>query len=84
MNFTYNIRETQAQLSKLCRENQKFVITRRDRPVMVALPVEEYEAMLETLDVLADPRAMEAVKKARAGETSYTELDLDDEHFGLG
>lgn len=78
MKTTYNIRETQARLSKLCGEHRKFVITNRDRPVRVAMPVEEYEAMLETLDVLTDPKAMEAIRKARAGEATHTELDLDD------
>jgi PHD/YefM family antitoxin component YafN of YafNO toxin-antitoxin module len=83
MKLTYNIREVQANLSKLCRTNQKFVIANRDKPVLVALPIEEYEAMLETLDVLSDEKAMAAIRKARAGETTYVELDLEDENFGI-
>jgi PHD/YefM family antitoxin component YafN of YafNO toxin-antitoxin module len=83
MKLTYNVREAQANLSKLCRENQKFIIANRNTPMMVALPVDEYEAMLETLDVLSDPKAMEAIRKSQAGEATYTELDLDDEDFGI-
>jgi len=80
---TYNIGQAQAQLSKLCRSGRKFVISNRNNPVMVALPVEDYEAMLETLDVLSDPAAMQAIARARAGQGTYRELDLADENFGL-
>jgi len=83
MQVTYNIREAQAQLSKLCRGGRKFVIANRDRPVFVALPVADFEALLETMDVLADPQAMKAVKQAHGGLTKYAELNLEDEDFGL-
>ena len=80
---TYNIKQAQAELTKLCRSGRKFVITNRDKPVYVALPVADFEALLETLDVLADPKAMKAIREAKAGKTKYTVLDLDDENFGL-
>ena len=83
MAHTYNIREAQAELTKLCRAGRKFVIANRNRPVFVALPVEDFEALVETMDVLADPQAMEAIRKARAGKARYRPLNLDDENFGL-
>ncbi len=81
MQLTYNIREAQAQLSKLCRGGRKFVIANRDKPVFVALPVADFEALLETMDVLADPKAMKAIKQS--GSAKYAALNLDDENFGL-
>jgi len=80
---TYNIKEAQAELTKLCRAGRKFVIANRSRPVFVALPVGDFEALLETMDVLADPAAMKAIRDARADKTSYRTLDLNDENFGL-
>lgn len=80
---TYNIKEAQAQLTKLCRAGRKFVIANRNRPVFVALPVDDFEALLETMDVLADPQAMKALRDARAGKGKYRVLDLEDEDFGL-
>lgn len=77
------MREAQASLPKLCRSGRRFVISNRNRPVVVALPVEDFEALMETLDVLADPAAMKAVQAARAGKTKYHTLDLADENFGL-
>jgi len=83
MQLTYNIREAQAQLSKLCRGDRKFVIANRDKPVFVALPVADFEALLETMDVLADAKAMKALEQSRRGLAKYAGLDLDDGNFGL-
>jgi len=81
--MTYNIREAQAQLSKLCKGDRKFVIANRNRPVFVALPIADFEALLETMDVLADPEAMGVLKKAQTASAKYARLNLDDENFGL-
>ncbi len=54
-----------------------------NRPVVVAMPVEDFEALMETLDVLADPAAMKAIRSARNGESTYRQLDLEDANFGL-
>lgn len=83
MPATYNIKEAQANLTRLCRSRRKFVISNRNKPVVVALPVEDFEALLETLDVLGDPAAMKAVRSAKAGAGKYRRLGLTDENFGL-
>jgi prevent-host-death family protein len=83
MPATYNIKEAQANLTKLCRSGRKFIISNRNRPVVVALPVEDFEALMETLDVLEDPVAMKAVRAAKTGTATYRTLDLADENFGL-
>ena len=80
---TYNMKEAQAGLTKLCRSGKRFVIANRNRPVVVAMPFEDFEALMETLDVLADPALMKAIQSSRNGESSYRLLDLDDENFGL-
>ena len=80
---TYNIREAQAQLTKLCRGNRQFIIANRNRPTFVAIPVADYEALIETMDVLANPDAMREIRKAQAGTADYRPLNLDDENFGL-
>lgn len=77
------MKEAQAGLTQLCRSGKRFVIANRNRPVVVAMPVEDFEALMETLDVLADPAAMKAIQAARKGGTPYRALDLDDENFGI-
>ena len=80
---TYNMKEAQAGLTKLCRSGKRFVIANRNEPVVVALPVADFEALMETLDVLGDPNAMKVIHAAQQGESTYRTLDLDDENFGL-
>ncbi len=80
---TYNIKQAQAELPKLCRSGKRFVIANRNHPVVVAMPVNDFEALIETLDVLGDPDAMKALGLAKEGKTKYQTLDLDDPDFGL-
>lgn len=80
---TYNMKEAQAGLTKLCRSGKRFVIANRNEPVVVALPIADFEALMETLDVLGDPNAMAAIQSAKAGKTTYRPLNPDDENFGL-
>jgi PHD/YefM family antitoxin component YafN of YafNO toxin-antitoxin module len=57
--------------------------TTHDKPVSVLLPIDEYEALIETMDLLPNPKAMRALRAAMAGKLKYRKLDLNDEHFGL-
>ncbi|RPJ33039.1 MAG: type II toxin-antitoxin system Phd/YefM family antitoxin [Verrucomicrobiaceae bacterium] len=77
------MKEAQAGLTKLCRSGRRFVIANRNKPVVVALPVEDFEALMETLDVMADPAALAAIHSAREGKTKYLPLNLNDENLGL-
>ena len=86
MKATYpilTITQAQSAFPKLCREGQRILITKRDRPVSVLLPIEDYEALMETMDLLSNPKAMKSLRAAKAGKTSYKNLDLNDENFGL-
>ena len=57
----------------------RYVVTRRGKPVIVMLNIEDYEALMETLDILADPEAKKGVgrgvKDASQGRTrSWQEI----------
>jgi PHD/YefM family antitoxin component YafN of YafNO toxin-antitoxin module len=83
MAATYNMKEAQASLTKLYRSGERFVIANRNELVVVALPVEDFEALMKTLDALGNPAAMEVIHAAKLGKSTYRPLDLDDENFGL-
>lgn len=55
-----------AHLAKLLTEvdelGERVVITRSGRPVGVLLAMDEYEGLLETLEILADPELSEAIR----------------------
>ncbi len=77
------VTQAQSHFPKLCRQGKRVLITKRDKPVSVLLPVEDYEAMIETMDLLSDPRAMKTLRAAKSGQLRYRKLDLEDEGFGL-
>ena len=81
--IAYTVSEAQANLPGLCRSGERFVISRRDKPVYVAMPLEDYDALLETMELLSNPKAMQTLRAARQGRLAYKELDLTNECFGL-
>jgi antitoxin YefM len=66
-------------LAEVDRLGEKVVITRSGRPVGVLISVEEFEGLMETLEILADAEMADAVRlgldEAARGETvSHEEL----------
>ena len=42
----------------------RFIITRRGKPVALMMSVDDYESILETIDILSDKRLVKRIKKA--------------------
>ena len=80
---TMTITKAQSGLPKLCRDKRPVLITTHNKPVSVLLPIEDYDALVETMDLLANPKAMRALRAAQAGKLKYRKLDLARENFGL-
>lgn len=59
---TVTLSQAKARLSSLVRrvreEHESFAITHRGKPEGVLLSVEEYEALLETVEILSDRNLM--------------------------
>lgn len=83
MKSTFSITQAQANLPKITRSPNIIAITRHEEVTGFYVPKERFEALLETMEILANPKAMKAINEDKAGKTKYTELDLDDENFGL-
>jgi prevent-host-death family protein len=60
-------------IERVDRKLDRFVITKRGRPVAVLLSADDYESLMETLDILADPKALAGLRRGeadiRAGRT---------------
>lgn len=67
---TLPLTELRDKLSEVVGEiettNAEYVVTRHGRPVAIILNYEEYEAMVETLNILSDPDAMAAIAEGEA------------------
>jgi len=66
-------------LAEVDRLGERVVITRSGRPAGVLISVDEFEGLMETLEILADPEMAAAVRRgleeAERGDTiSHAEL----------
>jgi len=70
MNDTYSVTEAQAGLPELLRQSAERLVTIEKRGVVTAYIVgrARMEAIVETMEFLADPSCMDAVRKYRAGK----------------
>jgi antitoxin YefM len=46
-------------------EFDRYLVTRRGRPVMMLVNPEDFEGLLETIDILSDRSALKRIRKAR-------------------
>ncbi len=50
------------------------MITRREKAVAYLVSAERMAAIAETLEIMANPKAMEAIRRARRGQGKYYPL----------
>jgi prevent-host-death family protein len=78
---TYTVTAAQSQLPRLVREAEKgrpIAISRRDQTVAYILSQERLEAIVETMEILANPAARRAVENHRARKTRFLPLSALD------
>jgi prevent-host-death family protein len=81
---TYSVTQAQSQLPRLLKEAERGTaigITRRDETVAYLLSRGQLEAIVETMEILANPAARKAIEDHRAGRTRFVPLTslADDE-----
>ena len=79
MKDTLTVTQGQAQFPALCRKEKTTAITRNGEVVSFVVPREKMAALLEQMEILANPEAMAAINKARAGKTKDFPLSILDE-----
>lgn len=64
---TVSLKELRPQLPRVINRIDgrldRYIVTKRGKPVVVMLSLDDYESLMETLDVLADPQAMSGLRK---------------------
>jgi prevent-host-death family protein len=74
----YSVQEAQAELPRILREaeEQTVVITHRGKAVAYLLSPERFEAMLETMEIMSNPAAMQAIRDYKSGKMEFMPLDV--------
>ncbi len=69
MSKTVPIRELRSELSQVIDQvadlREHVIVTRHGRPAAVLVPVDEYEALEETAEILSDAETMTAIEEGR-------------------
>lgn len=80
---TYSVSQAQGQLPSLLRlaeEGSVIGIRRRDETVACLVSREQFESLVETMELLASPQAQRAIEAHRKGKTRFVALSsLGDE-----
>jgi hypothetical protein len=66
---TLTVKQGQAQFPALCRKEKTSAITRNGEIVAFIVPRKRMAALLEQMEILANPEAMAAIRRAKAGKT---------------
>jgi prevent-host-death family protein len=77
MDSTYSVTQAQTNLPRLIKEatNEGSVaITRHEETVAYLISRGRMDAIMETLDLLANPAAIEAFRNYEAGKTKFVPL----------
>jgi hypothetical protein len=79
MKDTLTVTQGQAQFPALCRKAKTSAITRNGEVVAFIVPRKRMAGLLEQMEILANPEAMTAIQRAKAGKTVDHPLSALDE-----
>jgi prevent-host-death family protein len=63
----------------------RFIVTKRGKPVALMMSVDDYESLLETLDILSNSKLIKKIKRAEADikRGRIKTLDKIDKELGI-
>jgi antitoxin (DNA-binding transcriptional repressor) of toxin-antitoxin stability system len=67
---TLTVKQGQAEFPALCRKEKMSIITRNGEVVAFIVPRKRMDSLLEQMEILANPEAMAAIQRAKAGKTA--------------
>ncbi len=74
----YSVTEAQAKLPQVLREMDVDVpvaITRHDKTIAYIVSREQMESILETMELMANPEAVQAIRDDRAGKLKFRPME---------
>ena len=83
-----SIRELRPNISKVISnihdKFDRYIVSRRGKPEVIMLSVEDYESILETIEIQSDKELVRRIKKAEKEISQGKGKTLDDLHKELG
>jgi hypothetical protein len=82
MKTTLSVTEAQKRLTRLVQSKETITLRQREETVAFLVPRERMGALLETMEILATPAAMRAIRRDQSGKGKYVSLSVLDEDAG--
>ena len=78
MKNTYSVAKAQANFTRILKEAEEYPIsiTRHDETVAFIVSRERMDAIIETLEIMANPDAMTSIRQHQAGKTKFHSLSV--------
>ena len=70
-------------IDEVAGTHERVTVTRNGSPVAVILAVEDYESLVETLEILSDPKAIGEIRQAEAQMNDGEVYDEDEVRAAL-
>lgn len=51
-------------VEKIDERMDRYIVTKHGKPVAIMLSIDDYESLIETLDILSDPETMARIKRS--------------------
>jgi antitoxin (DNA-binding transcriptional repressor) of toxin-antitoxin stability system len=80
MKNTLTVTQGQAKFPAICRSGKTLAITRKGEVVAFVVPRKRMADLLEQMEIIANPQAMAAIKRARQGRGKYHPARILDEN----
>ena len=84
-----SLKELRPKLPKLIEEvdskMDRYVITKRGRPVALMMAIDDYESLIETLEILSDKKLVARIKRAESEvkKGSFKTLEEVEKELGI-
>ena len=85
MKSTVTAAEAKTQFARLLRQveaGETIAISKRDETVAFLIPRARLEALVETMEVMSNPVAMQAIRQHEAGKIAFHSVSVLDEDQG--
>ena len=56
----------------------RYIVTKRGKPIAIMMSMEDYEGLLETIEILSDKQAVKRIKRAKKEIVQGQTMSLED------
>ena len=88
MTHTITLKELRPGLPKVVEaidsRMERYIVTKRGKPAMMMMSIDDYESIMETIEIMSDAKAVKRIRQAREEARQGLVVSLDEVKKKLG